>query len=183
MTAVKQLYCKSIHSADVSAKFERKVTAIIKTFERPKVLDRLIRSIRRFYPDLAMIVADDSFRAKSRHDVETLRLNPDVGLSSGRNALLNCVKTPYFILLDDDLEFTAETNIERLLTIVESEADIALAAGNFMLCEKNPERRWYRLGKPRIQFVPQPWNGLIHRNGNRLLLTPGYREQRGSYFV
>ena len=183
MTEVVQQIGKSNHSVTSSTPLEKRVTAIIKTFERPKALTRLIRSIRRFYPDLAIIVADDSVQATACRDAEFLRLNPDVGLSAGRNAVLSRVETPYLLLLDDDLEFTAETNIERLSTIVENEKDITLAAGNFMLWEKNPEHRWYRFGQPRVRFSPQPWNGSIHRNGNRLLLTPGYVEHRGSYFV
>ena len=42
------------------------VTAIIKTFERPKSLDLLIRSLRRFYPGLNIIVGDDSINPYPR---------------------------------------------------------------------------------------------------------------------
>ena len=80
------------------------LTAIIKTFERPRALDRLIRSIRRDYPDLPIIVGDDSFHPYRRTDVEYLRLPPDIGASAGRNAMLHRVQTPLFLQLDDDFE-------------------------------------------------------------------------------
>src|SRR5687767_3502717 len=38
------------------------VTAVVKTFERPRLLRRLLLSIRRMYPRLAIIVVDDSKR-------------------------------------------------------------------------------------------------------------------------
>ena len=62
------------------------------------------------------------------------RLEPDVGLSAGRNALLSRVQTPYFLLLDDDFEFTAETKIEKLASVVaRGEAD--LVAGACIWCK------------------------------------------------
>src|SRR5512135_3037965 len=38
----------------------RHLTAIVKTFERPQVLQRLLDGIRRAYPSLQVIVVDDS---------------------------------------------------------------------------------------------------------------------------
>ena len=62
------------------------VTAIIKTFERPHALTRLLRSIQKFYPELRVIVGDGSFSPSPRRDVQYIRLPPDVGVSAGRNA-------------------------------------------------------------------------------------------------
>jgi hypothetical protein len=80
-----------MHTRDVAAA----VTAIVKTFERPRSLDRLVRSIRRRYPNLRVIVGDDSLVAYPRRDVEYLRLPVDIGVAAGRNALLEMVRTPY----------------------------------------------------------------------------------------
>ena len=46
------------------------VTVLVKTFERPRSLDRLVRSIRRFCPRLRVIVGDDSITAYPRADVD-----------------------------------------------------------------------------------------------------------------
>ena len=110
------------------------VTAIIKTFERPKSVDRLIRSIRRHYPELKIMVGDDSFHPTPRSDVQYVRLPEDIGLSAGRNELLKRVETPFFLLLDDDLEFHRGTRIERLAHLA-SRHDFAVAAGNFIRCK------------------------------------------------
>src|SRR5205823_5665748 len=39
---------------------EREVTVVVKTFQRPEALRRLVASIRRFYPDIGLFVVDDS---------------------------------------------------------------------------------------------------------------------------
>lgn len=38
----------------------KKLTAIIKTFERPYAVKRLVKTIKRRYPSLHIIVVDDS---------------------------------------------------------------------------------------------------------------------------
>ena len=46
------------------------ITILIKTFERPEYLDRLIKSIKLYYPNIKIIVADDSRNPIVRNDVE-----------------------------------------------------------------------------------------------------------------
>ncbi|HEY2826961.1 MAG TPA: glycosyltransferase, partial [Pirellulales bacterium] len=111
------------------AKLLSQTTAIIKTFQRPKDLDRLIRSMRRYYPQLQILVGDDGFEPSPRTDVGYLRLPEDIGLSAGRNALLDRVQTPYFLLLDDDWQFIRKTQIEKLTQLVD-EGELDIAAGN-----------------------------------------------------
>src|SRR5512142_2725105 len=78
------------------------LTAIVKTFERPKVLRRLLAGIRRAYPSLQVIVMDDS-RAPAKFDgVRTIVMTYDSGVSAGRNEGLKQVATKYVLVLDDD---------------------------------------------------------------------------------
>lgn len=146
------------------------VTAIIKTFHRPRSLDRLIRSIRRFYPKLAIAVADDGFTPTPKRDVDYLRLATDVGLSAGRNALIRHIRTPYFLLLDDDLEFTRETRIERLFNLVAGGvADIA--GGDYYRCKRKLlfVRSWW-----------QPYHGNFHfQDGNLRLVRESESSDSG----
>ena len=162
-------------AADVSLD---EVTAIIKTFERPRCLDRLLRSIRRFYPQLKIIVGDDSFRPHLRTDVEYVCFQPDIGLSAGRNQLLARVETQFFLLLDDDLEFTRHTQLERLLEIAR-QPGIALAAGDYIRCK-------CKFGLL-TQRRPQPYHGTFHIEGaaphRKLRLQRGYRARRNGYCV
>jgi glycosyltransferase involved in cell wall biosynthesis len=109
----------------------KKVTAIIKTFERPHCLDMLIKSIRKFYPTLSIIVADDSRQPQVRKDVEYHVLPTDSGVSEGRNFLVKQVKTPYVLLLDDDFCFINETRIEVLLDVLEK-SDMDIVGGRYL---------------------------------------------------
>lgn len=54
----------------------KNLTAVVKTFERPAVLERLVSSIRRFYPKLHIIVVDDSREPEPLPGVETVRALP-----------------------------------------------------------------------------------------------------------
>lgn len=144
---------------------EREVTAIVKTFERPKSLDRLVRSIRQFYPGLHIIVADDSFQPAPVDQAEYIRLAPDSGVSAGRNACLARVQTPYFALVDDDNEFSRETRLETLLTTIRT-FDVDVAAGSYVRCK----RRMFW-----IRQKPEPFVGMISRRGPHLTITPGCR--------
>jgi glycosyltransferase involved in cell wall biosynthesis len=86
------------------------LTFVVKAFERPTCLRRLLRSISTVYPTYAVIVLDDSSSPiLNQEEISSynllltyLRAEPDVGLSLGRNSLVNAVKTPYVLLLDDD---------------------------------------------------------------------------------
>lgn len=141
------------------------VTALIKAFERPKSLELLIRSIHRFYPALKMLVGDDGFTPCPRSDVGYLRLPPDIGLSAGRNAMLSMVDTPYFLLLEDDMEFSAETRIERLAQLVSDDV-VDVAAGDLVRC------------KNKLLYVrrkPQHYNGLFDLREGHLRLVEGDR--------
>ena len=96
------------------------ITLLVKTFERPDSLMRLMRSIRRFYPTIQVLIVDDS-RCPLQIPGETiLQMDFDSGISAGRNAGLKCVQTPFFVLLDDDYEFFEKTSIHKLVAPVRS---------------------------------------------------------------
>jgi len=149
------------------------VTAIVKTFERPRSLDRLVRSIRRYYPHLRVIVGDDSLAAYPRNDVEYVRLPVDVGVAAGRNALLELVETPYVLTLDDDLAFTAETRIEWLVESIERH-QAAVVAGDLIQCKQR--FAWW------VQRRREVFHGVIRRDGYSLQLVPGHSSSVGEAY-
>ncbi|RXI96466.1 glycosyltransferase [Anaerobacillus alkaliphilus] len=126
----------------MASDLSQKVTAIIKTFERKDCLDNLIRSIKKYYPDLPIIVVDDSKNPVPRDDVEYHILPFDSGVSKGRNFLVNQVKTPYVLILDDDYEFIHETKIEKFVDVLEN-STIDLVGGRWVMYDKNREK--YRI--------------------------------------
>ncbi|XP_077986171.1 beta-1,4 N-acetylgalactosaminyltransferase 1-like [Glandiceps talaboti] len=93
------------------------VTIITKTFERYGSVKTLISSIHKFYPNMAIIVADDSeFPEKiSIPNVKHYIMPFAEGWFAGRNLALSQVRTKYFVWVDDDFVFTNGTHLENFL--------------------------------------------------------------------
>jgi glycosyltransferase involved in cell wall biosynthesis len=108
---------------------ERDLTAVIKTFERPKTLHRLLASIKRKYPRLRTIVVDDSRSPSNVSGVQTIIMPYDSGVSAGRNEGLRHVLTKYALFLDDDFVFYRHTNLETALAIMENYPQIDIMGG------------------------------------------------------
>jgi GR25 family glycosyltransferase involved in LPS biosynthesis len=113
--------------------FEKDITIIIKTFLRPECVLRLINSIRKFYSNIKIIVADDSISSLLENgenylDIYVVNLPFYSGASKGRNKAVELVKTKYIMLLDDDMYFTEKTDLEKLYNIMENNKDIDLLA-------------------------------------------------------
>ncbi|HEX9074677.1 MAG TPA: glycosyltransferase family 2 protein [Anaerolineae bacterium] len=107
----------------------RHLTAVVKTFERPQVLRRLLAGIQREYPSLQVIVVDDS-RAPVRFDgVRTIVMPYDSGVSAGRNEGLKQVATKYVLVLDDDFVFYRHTALEPALALMERHPEIDIMGG------------------------------------------------------
>lgn len=165
---------KSDSASEQCTRLISETTAVIKTFQRPKDLDRLVRSIKRFYPAMRILVGDDGFEPSPRTDVGYIRLPEDIGLSAGRNALLQRVETPYFLLLDDDWEFIRKTRIERLAELVDQD-ELDIAAGTHYKMKR-------KLGLfHRRKF--QPYHGQFEFRENRLFLHRGGRESGKDYLL
>jgi hypothetical protein len=105
------------------------LTAIIKTFERPKVLKRLLASLKRRYPELKIIVVDDSRQPIKLEGVQVLELPYDSGISVGRNEGLKQVRTPYVLIADDDYVFYRHTDLDAILALMEQHAQIDIMGG------------------------------------------------------
>jgi glycosyltransferase involved in cell wall biosynthesis len=105
------------------------VTAVIKTFQRPRRCAALIASIRRHYPNLSIVVVDDSRSPGDYPGCRHVRLPFDSGLSAGRNAGIAAVETEYLLNLDDDFLFYSKTALGEALAILEQHREIDLLAG------------------------------------------------------
>ncbi|XP_070597037.1 beta-1,4 N-acetylgalactosaminyltransferase 1 isoform X1 [Erythrolamprus reginae] len=97
------------------------VTIATKTFLRYDKLRVLIDSIRKFYPTVTIIIADDS------RDIEHMQ-GPHIeqyfmpfgkGWFAGRNLAISQVNTKYVLWVDDDFIFTPRTKVEKLVDVLE----------------------------------------------------------------
>ena len=100
------------------------LTIVVKTFQRPDALRRLVASIRRFSPDVPVLVVDDSEQPvdpvpEGVTRYEHLPFN-SLGVSAGRNYGLARVETPYVLFSDDDMVFGRRTDVEKMLHTLQS---------------------------------------------------------------
>lgn len=97
------------------------VTIATKTFLRYERLRALIASIRRFYPTVTIVIADDSDKPERISDphVEHYLMPFGKGWFAGRNLAVSQVTTKYVLWVDDDFVFTARTRLEKLVDVLE----------------------------------------------------------------
>ncbi|XP_074230703.1 beta-1,4 N-acetylgalactosaminyltransferase 1 isoform X6 [Camelus bactrianus] len=97
------------------------VTIATKTFLRYNRLRALIASIRRFYPTVTVVIADDSDKPESISGphIEHYLMPFGKGWFAGRNLAVSQVTTKYVLWVDDDFIFTARTRLERLVDVLE----------------------------------------------------------------
>lgn len=108
---------------------ENKVTLSIKTFQRPKCVQKLVKSIRKHYPSIRIIVVDDSKNPELIDGIDHYTMPFYSGSSAGRNLGLSKVTTEYVVTLDDDFLFTATTKLEEWAKILDN-TNIDLVSGN-----------------------------------------------------
>ena len=109
-------------------------TFIIKAFERPEKPVALVKSIQKFYPNVPIIIIDDSKKPSEEKwapHIQYFHTEYDIGASEGRNRAVKLVKTKYFVLLDDDFEFTEQTKIETFKELLEK-YNFDLIGGDFV---------------------------------------------------
>jgi len=150
-----------VPAADLS-----QLTAVISTTDRPKSLRRLTRSLRRYLPQVSVLVADQSQQPATRLKIDTIRLPAGAGRGAGCNALLARVRTRYFLMLDDRCELHRDAQVDRLLQRV-ADDELDVAAGELVGCDR---RLWLF-----VRRRPQSEHGLLEFSGDALTLRPGHR--------
>ena len=122
-----QLFCT------VDNSWMTEVTVGVKTFLRPECLVNCIKSVRLYYPNISIIIADDSDdkikkvnqKNMKKFKVKIIDLPFDSGLSVGRNTIVNQTTSKYIVIIDDDTIVTEMTDLEKMYQfLVETDYDI-----------------------------------------------------------
>lgn len=100
--------------------FSACVTLAVTTFLRHWCLERLLQSIRKYYPSNRRIVQDTQGN-----------------LSWGRNQIVRRCKTPFVLFFDDDFLLRPDSNLQALLSVMRQHDDLIAVCG-----------RLYEDGKP-----------------------------------
>ncbi|XP_061544704.1 beta-1,4 N-acetylgalactosaminyltransferase 1 [Phycodurus eques] len=97
------------------------VTIATKTFLRYDKLQNLIDSVRKYYPTVTIVIADDSQNPQSISGpyIEHYIMPFGKGWFAGRNLAISQVTTKYVLWVDDDFIFTSKTKVEKLVDVLE----------------------------------------------------------------
>ncbi|XP_077985233.1 beta-1,4 N-acetylgalactosaminyltransferase 2-like [Glandiceps talaboti] len=129
---IKRQLLPDLYDPGSDGRLSDKVTIITKTFERYGAIQRLVESINMFYPDVLIIVADDTERPVRivGNNVKQIVLPFLEGFFAGRSVALSLVTTKYFLWVDDDFVFTEKTKLEIMLEKLEDpQSRLDLVAG------------------------------------------------------
>ena len=102
------------------------IEILIKSFLRPNAVLACIDSIRKFYPKITISVCDDGVLTQVDKANNAYTLPYYSGHSVGRNYLLSLCRKPYFFMCDDDMLFTKETDLEKLLKVAKGQNNIGI---------------------------------------------------------
>ena len=112
---------KSLHSVQPDWEFWddpawlNEVTFCVGTFQREMCARKLLADIRGRYPTAKVLLADSSEEPGVYPEADrSLRVPFDCGVARMRNALLDEVETEFVTFLDDDFQFTLDTDLKLL---------------------------------------------------------------------
>jgi hypothetical protein len=112
-----------------------RLTIIFATRDRPEAARRLVASIRRYFPDVAIIAGDQSDPAGamrsfySYNDVLYLNLDYDCSASEARAACASAARTEFLVLADDDFIFDADTDLSIPLLQLLADSSVGFVGG------------------------------------------------------
>lgn len=141
-------------------KMAENVTFIFKSFERQKMAIGLYKNIRKYYPEVKVIIADDSKKPLSLNDdnLEVINLPFNSGLSFGIEKALERVETPFVIRMDDDELLTPFTDFHKHLQFLMEKREVDLVAVSFIdaLRKKQLQKTAENFYKQDIRYAFKP---------------------------
>lgn len=96
---------------------------VFATIDRPHVAQRIIASVRQYFPQLPVYVADQTDPTPymegfyRQNQVNVTWMPHDSGVCASRNAAVSKVVEDYFILCDDDFVLTDTTDFDDAIQI------------------------------------------------------------------
>ena len=107
----------------------------VTAFNRPRLLERLIKSVREFYPALPILVADNGWMPADLEQfdgVTTVHVERDCGLSASRNALARACPTEFMVLAEEDFVFTDKTDLAAAHAILAPDESLGMVGGSLV---------------------------------------------------
>jgi len=154
---------------------------LVKSFLRWNCLERLVKSVKRWYPTVEILIADDSWtkmpdelpepmqRVLQTPGVHWWQLEYDYGLPASRNFVATKATAPFVIQCDDDFVFTYETKVHKMVELMKLDPSIDVACGQVRIDGLNQKNwhgmfRWEPVGEKRKLSIDPP--GSFERKGD-----------------
>ena len=146
------------------------LSIVIKTFLRPHCLENLLNSISKYQNAYKLnfkeiIIIDDSDEENQKLNKEVVEKAVDINIDyqqfefnslaicKGRNQGIDAVKTPYFLLFDDDFVLDEKCDIEKNLTLLK-EKNLDILGGHYRDIQSLED----------TDYKPYNWLGFIKEN-------------------
>lgn len=116
---------------NVHANLHKYVTAVYSSHNRFSKVRDTIASVRKFYPEMPILILDDGRYEICYCDANVyyLKIPTNAGVSRSRNLAISMIKTPYVFLTDEDIQFTDSTNLTEMLRLLVSNDHLMMVAG------------------------------------------------------
>lgn len=138
------------------------VTIVVTHFARPDFLEKFLKSVRKFYPDIEIIVSDNGAEQHEllawKYQAVYLRLPFNVGANVARSKGLAAAETEFAVLCEDDMEFTELTDIEALRNVLDRDMSVGLIGGTVRKGKNNS------LGIVGARLEIDRKNGIFYRD-------------------
>jgi len=145
------------------------ITIVFVTIDRNQAAKRFVRSVRRRYPKIPILAADQNGPTDAMtqfyrdHGVRALWLPYDCGLSFARNRAFEQIQTRYVMLADDDFIFTDVTELCSPIEVMELDRRIGFLGGRLIDIRgprNGPKKRFVRRWEKHL-FLDRRLNSLI----------------------
>jgi len=107
---------------------KNKLDILITTFLRNDKLANLVSSIPEKYKE-RILIGDQNEIKNNQYWDNLIYLPYNCGLSVARNELVRATEKEFVLILEDDFEFTHETNIEKMIELMSISPEIGIVGG------------------------------------------------------
>lgn len=157
-------------SAKKTTKAKLRLSLIILNYNSQYWLKNLLTSLKekclnKTKYDIKVIIVDNnsqddgvSILKKEFPQFELILLSENLGFSAGNNAALKKINTDYVMLLNNDTEFTNETNLDLLIDFMEDNPQIAVVTPQVLLPNGQLDMACHR-------GEPTPWASFTYYLG------------------
>lgn len=114
------------------------LAVVAATIDRPFAIERLVRSIAARFPRARIYIGDQGGPTPPMKDfydrfgVTVAHVGYDAGVAAARNAAVDLVTEPCFLLCDDDFIITEETDVSDAARLLDSAPELAVVGGRLL---------------------------------------------------